>query len=209
MSELEHALRSALADPPGARPRDTDALYDIELRLTRRRQRRRRTGIGALAVAAVAAIAIPIGVAGPHLGSSASNGSGVRSAGGGGGALAAPSTTTAPAAVRKAAANLAGAPGSHPNRTVSWVRTTAEKWDRLADNVGAGQTNIAVYVIELRGHFTCYGCSRPEGARAPTGIAQVTVVPVRAGQHYRTGFGPSPRPYDLAKLGDVHTFTLH
>jgi hypothetical protein len=159
-------------------------------------------------VAAVAAIAIPIGVAGPHLGSSSSNSSAGVDAGGGGGALAAPSASSVPAAVREAATTLAGAPGSHPTRTVSWVRTTAVKWDRLADNVGVGESNIAVYVIELRGHFTCYGCSYPAGERAPSGIAQVTVVPVRPSQHYRTGFGPSPRPYDLTKLGDVHTFTL-
>jgi len=126
MSELEHALRDALTDPPVSVSTTGNPLHDIEDRLYKRRQRRRRTGIAALAASAVAAIAVPIAVVGLPTGGESMNSktaSGARANSNQGGATAA-----VPAAVRAAAERLAKEPGSHASRQVQWVRTTVGRF---------------------------------------------------------------------------------
>lgn len=201
MSELEHALRKALADPPTELPNEVrEPLWDIEERIHRRRRKQRRNAVVALACAAVAAVVVPLSVYGTPGGSQTYNSDARADHGGGQAAV--------PAAVRKAAENLASATGAHADRTAEWVRTTVRQWDRLAHTSSTGEATMAVYIVQLRGHFTCSICPLPASATPPTGKAQLAVVPTRRGQHTSGAFGPIKRPYDLRKLGAVHTFSL-
>jgi hypothetical protein len=207
MSELEHALRTALSDPPIEQPPGINAMHDIERRLWRRRQRRRRTGLGALAACAVAAVAVPIATLHPNLGSSASNGSAAVDAKAGG-AKAAPArtpATTAPAAVRKAAADALQDRGAHASDRAEWVETTVSKW-WTPDGDSTATARSRIYVIQLYGHFTCTRC------RTPVGVMKGNVELIAQSVDPKLNYGGisfQDKPNDLAKLGPVHTFNPH
>jgi hypothetical protein len=206
MSELEHALRDTLADPPVDPPALRNPLHDIEDRLYKRQQRRRRTSVAALAASAVAAFVVPISVYGlPTTGVSTNSKS---SSAGAERAAAAPSAVAVPAAVRRAAENLAKEPGSRPDRQVEWVRTTVGRFEAMQGDINHNvPRGRQIYVVQLRGKFVCETCSHPRGAKTPTGIAEQVTLAVDPHLSY-SNFGLTKRPYDLARLGVVHTFTL-
>lgn len=205
MSELEHALRAALADPPVESPTGVrEPLWDIEERIHQRRRKQRRRTVAALACAAVAAIVVPLSVYGSP-GSPVSNtdskaASGAANGNGGGGVAA------VPAVVRKAAENLAKAPGSHADRTVEWVRTTVGRFEAMQGDTNNVPRNRQIYVVQIRGNFVCHACSYL-GSRPPTGRAEQVTLAVNPHVSY-DNFGLTQKPYDLSKLGAVHTFTL-
>jgi hypothetical protein len=166
-------------------------------------------------VAAVAAIAIPIGVAGPHLGSSSSNSSaGVDAGGGGGGRVRkpAPAEPAPPAAVRAAAQSAADAPGATVSGPVRWVQTRLSRiWALEPPNRGIKPADRAVYVIALTGRFRCTDCNLPAGPghySPPTVTSERIIVPVTPRAGDRSPTAAQGESYDLTKLGDVHTFTL-
>jgi hypothetical protein len=55
-----------------------------------------------------------------------------------------------------------------------------------------------VYLVAMRGHFSCSGCPGPLGAGAPTGTVMTLELPVTSGGH---GLGISGRYPDLGLLG--------
>lgn len=206
MSELEHALRAALADPPaeltgGIR----DPLWDIEERIRRRRHKRRRGALAAMACAAVAAVVVPLSVYGtpvrPQTASSNSGGGGSN-----GGAAADTATPAPPAAVRKAATNLAKARGSRADRTAEWVQTTVGRFEAMQGDTNNVPRGREIYVVQIRGTFVCYTC-KYLGSKPPTGRAEQVTLAVSPHVSY-SNFGLTQKPYDLSKLGAVHTFAL-
>jgi hypothetical protein len=204
VSELEHALREALADPPAELPDGVrHPLWDIEERIHRRRQKQRRGAVAALACAAVAAVVVPLSVYGSPGGSQMTNGDSKAASAGNGGAVAA-----APAAVRRAADKAAHAAGTRADRTVQWVRTTMHDWDSQQGRALLTLTGQQIYVVKLTGRFVDDLWNPPAGPghyKADTVPTELVVISVHNGkvttvQHERM---------DLPKLGAVHTFTLH
>jgi hypothetical protein len=116
------------------------------------------------------------------------------------------------------------APPAAPNPAL--VQTAIEARDRLGDpnvssvaiyatTVGAYRHASAqapppgpdqdVYVLVLRGHFTCAGCSRPPGAAPPTGRVAAIVLDRRTLDQVE--FGLSDR-LDVGPLGPADTIPL-
>jgi hypothetical protein len=56
-----------------------------------------------------------------------------------------------------------------------------------------------VFVVEMRGHFTCNGCSVPAGASAPTGTVMTVILDARSLRE--TDFGLSRHWKNLNVLG--------
>lgn len=62
-----------------------------------------------------------------------------------------------------------------------------------------------VFVIQLRGKFTCTECSYPPGASPPTGTASQDVLSATTLQS--TDFGVTPRPVAMQRMGPVMHLT--
>jgi len=72
-----------------------------------------------------------------------------------------------------AAERLAKEPGSHASRQVQWVRTTVGRYEAMQGDVSNDvPRSRQIYVVQLTGTFVCKSCSRPSGAKAPTGTAE-------------------------------------
>jgi hypothetical protein len=207
VSELEHALREALADPPAELPDGVrHPLWDIEERIHRRRQKQRRGAVAALACAAVAAVVVPLSVYG-----SPGGGSRTASNSGGGKAASASQSVAPPAAVRTTAVSTAKTAGAalHIDTTASWVRTTSDELRTATPLTGSFATNDQrVYVIKLTGRFVDLSWNPPAGPghyKPRTITTEFVVVPAGSGK----AIVLQKRHIDLGKLGAVHTFTLH
>lgn len=203
MSELEHALRDALADPPAELPDGVrEPLWDIEERIHRRRQKQRRSAVAAVACAAVAAVVVPLSVYGTPGGSQTFNGDSKAVNAGNGGAQVA-----VPAAVRTGADKAAHVPGAHANRVARWVKTTTDKWDAQQGEALATLAGQQIYVVKLTGRFIDDQWKPPAGPghyKPDTVTTELVVFSAHNGksttvQHERM---------DLSKLGVVRTFTL-
>jgi hypothetical protein len=111
-----------------------------------------------------------------------------------------------PAAVVAAARALLGAveAGYTVTGPAEWVRTTRRAYERLAGYRGSGPDE-ELYVVQLRGQFTCAACSRPRGAKAPTGSAVSSGFPVHGPGETSGSVGA---PLHLNQLGTVHTFPV-
>ncbi len=209
MSELEHALREALADPPVDAASAGDGLADIEHRL-RRRQRRRRTGLASLAAAAVVAAVVPVAVQNWPSSQSAKSDSaaavGARApsaAGGDAAPQASSGAQSVPAAVRRATDDALQDRGAHPRGAGQWVETTVSKW-WPPDGDSTATADSKIYVIQLRGHFVCTRC---RGLTHVKGNVELVALSVDPKRNYG-GISVRAQPADLSKLGTVHTFTL-
>jgi len=111
-----------------------------------------------------------------------------------------------PAAVVAAARGLLGAvePGYTVTGPAEWVRTTRRAYERLVGYRGSGPDED-LYVVQVRGRFTCAACSRPQGAKAPAGSAVSSGLPVHGPGETSGSVGA---PLDLNRLGTVHTFPV-
>ena len=58
-----------------------------------------------------------------------------------------------------------------------------------------------MWLVQLRGEFTCNTCPRPQGADAPTGTVITLILDADAEQQY--SFALSDTPVDVALLGTV------
>ena len=65
--------------------------------------------------------------------------------------------------------------------------------------------NAKVFVIQLRGTFTCNECSHPSGANAPTGSAAQDVLTF--GSLTTSDFGLTPNPVVMQRMGPVMRLT--
>jgi hypothetical protein len=111
-----------------------------------------------------------------------------------------------PVAVVSAARDLLAslAPGYTVTGEAEWVQTTRRSYERAA-RYRSAEADEPLYVVQLRGRFTCAACTRPSGAPAQTGSAVGSAFPVdgRGGSSGSIG-----RPLDLSRLGTVHTFPV-
>jgi hypothetical protein len=83
--------------------------------------------------------------------------------------------------------------------------TTAREWSRASAQAPPPGPDQEVYVLVLRGHFTCNLCSHPLGARAPSGTIATLVLDHRS---FRTlEFGINSK-LDVSRLGPRHTISL-
>jgi hypothetical protein len=131
---------------------------------------------------------------------------GLLARGAGGSDPAAAAQPRPPAAVVSAARHLLGRlePGYTVTGEAEWVLTTRRSHERAADYRGAGPDE-PMYVVQVRGRFTCAACSRPHGAAAQTGSAVGAAFPVDGGGGSSGSIGGQ---LDLGRLGTVHTFPV-
>jgi hypothetical protein len=113
-----------------------------------------------------------------------------------------------PASVRAAllarAQGLARRDGERDPYDIQVVKTTAAEASRIAgegDRVIYSGPGPAVYLIAMRGRFTCDACSAPHGAKLPRGSVITLELPVTAGENFGSGFGVGDRYPDLAAAG--------
>lgn len=111
-----------------------------------------------------------------------------------------------PAVVVAAARELLRAvePGYSVTGPAEWVRTTRRAYERLA-GYREPDADEELYVVQVRGQFTCPACSRPYGARVQTGSAVSSGFPVHRQGETTGSIGP---PLDLSQLGTVNTFPV-
>jgi hypothetical protein len=111
-----------------------------------------------------------------------------------------------PAAVASATRSLLGSlePGYTVAGPAEWVRTTRRAYERLDDD-RVPNPDQELYVVQVRGRFTCAACSRPYGATVQTGSAVGSGFPVHGSGGTSGRIGP---PLDLSELGTVHTFAV-
>jgi hypothetical protein len=207
VSELEHALRAALADPPVEPPNGVrEPLWDIEERIHRRRRKQHRTAVAALACAAVAAVVVPLSVYGTPGGTRSANGD---AAGGGRAATSQVQAAAPPDTVRTTTKNTADASGAlHIDRTATWVRTTPDAL-KTATPLSASFTlnDQPIYLVKLTGRFVDLSWNPPAGPghyKPHTVTTEFVVVPAHGGK----AIVLQKRHIDLSTLGAVHTFTL-
>ena len=90
-----------------------------------------------------------------------------------------------------------------PNATGEAVRTTYRDAQRVVldgDTSTSPPPATPVWVIQLRGSFTCLECRHPPGP-APTGTAVVLIVNADTFEGY--DYAVTKQPHDLASLGTV------
>lgn len=111
-----------------------------------------------------------------------------------------------PTAVTTATRSLLGSfePGYTVVGPAEWVYTTRRAYERL-DGDRLPSPDEQLYVVQVRGQFTCAACSRPYGAAVQTGSAVGSGFPVHGSGGTSGRIGP---PLDLSKLGTVHTFPV-
>jgi hypothetical protein len=106
-------------------------------------------------------------------------------------------------------ARSTAAANGDPTVTGQAVRTTYGAAERVVlggDTSSSPPPGTAVWVVQLRGAFTCYQCSGPAGATAPKGTAIGLIVNAKTLVGY--DFTLSPKSHDLAELGQVVTLPL-
>jgi hypothetical protein len=84
------------------------------------------------------------------------------------------------------------------------VRTTIEEADRLTCGPGCHTyippPSTPVYLLAMRGHFSCNNCSPPAGARIGPGTVITLEIPVAAPSGY-SGFGFADKYPNLNAAG--------
>jgi hypothetical protein len=106
-------------------------------------------------------------------------------------------------------ARSTAAANGDPTVTGQAVRTTYGAAERVVlggDTSSSPPPGTAVWVVQLRGAFTCYQCLGPAGATAPKGTAIGLIVNAKTLVGY--DFTLSPKSHDLAELGQVVTLPL-
>jgi hypothetical protein len=84
---------------------------------------------------------------------------------------------------------------------VEAVQTTRRQAERLAGSE-SNQPDVPVWVVQVSGDdYSCDACSRPLGAEAPVGDYLTLVLTTET--YDGTSFGISPRPAELASVGEV------
>jgi hypothetical protein len=118
-------------------------------------------------------------------------------------------TVPPPPAVLARARQIDGAGTGQQNRVqgpVEWVRTTLGAVWRVGGFRGEGQPSQPVYVVQVHGRFCCH--PGPRG-HDPTADSLFEVLPVQGHPSDSLGGGAGHgHPFDLTRLGTVHTFTL-
>jgi hypothetical protein len=112
-----------------------------------------------------------------------------------------------PAAVRAVAQGLIRQVTVHRQQPVEWVLTTSDQWVKLEIGTipSTVPRNVPEYVVQIRGDFDCTTC----GTNPSHGSVLFSAGPVKEHPLIRYGFGLGITPYDLSKLGTVHTFQLN
>jgi len=117
-----------------------------------------------------------------------------------------PASTTSDPVLRTLAAQAraAATADGDPNATAEAVRTTLAEADRVALD-GVTSTNppgtTPVWVIQVRGDFTCTRCSVPPRRPSPTGTAIVIVLDANTFDQYAGALAHEPQ--DLSTLGTI------
>lgn len=115
-----------------------------------------------------------------------------------------------PAAVRAVAQGLIRQVTVHRQQPVEWVLTTSDQWVKLETGTipSTVPRNVPEYVVQIRGDFDCTTCPGI-GTNPSHGSVLFSAGPVKKHPLIRYGFGLGISPYDLSKLGTVHTFQLN
>jgi len=111
------------------------------------------------------------------------------------GALAGAPGTGVPASARALlrgqALRVAAAEGERHPYDIQAVRTTAGEADRITCgprcHTNASASRTPVYLLAMRGRFSCNTCSPPHGERIGPGTVITLEIPIRASLRY-TGF---------------------
>lgn len=117
---------------------------------------------------------------------------------------ASPPAAPNPALVQTAIATRDGLGDPHVS-SVAVYATTIRAYHQASAQAPPQGPDQDVYVLVLRGHFTCTGCSRPPGAPPPTGTIAAVVLDRRTLDQVE--FGLSDR-LDVGPLGRADTIPL-
>jgi hypothetical protein len=103
-------------------------------------------------------------------------------------------------AIAKNQAQSLGDPNVHTAEAVLTTRSLMNTALGFGRQPEQGQ-HAKAYVIQLRGTFTCTGCTYPSGASAPTGTAAQVVLSYDSLSI--TDFGLTPRRVSMQRMGTV------
>jgi hypothetical protein len=228
VSPIEDLLRDTLAHPPVTVEPPPDPVGALGRRVRVLRRRRHTVLASALGTALLlAGAAVALGRGGgrpdpaPAGGAMAmsyasqqpvpSSGSSSAQSGIVGSAAAPPDGVRPPAVVSTRATELVRAhPGGHVDGPAEWVSTSYQDARRVM-GFDDGHTSGAVFVLQLRGTFSCL-CPGPApggGARVVHVITEyVPPAPPQQASGSTGGGSLGQTPFDLSRLGHVHTFTI-
>jgi hypothetical protein len=227
VTPIEDLLRDTLAHPPVAVEPPPDPVGALARRVRVLRRRRRTvlaSALGTVVVLAGAAVVLDRGAGAPGTApavgamalSSTSrpavtpDSSSAQSGIVGSAASVPEDAVPPPAVVRTRATELVRAhPGGTVDGPAEWVSTSYQH-ARVVMGFDDGHASGAVYVLQLRGTFSCLCPGPPPGGGARVVHVITEYVPPAPPQQASRGGGGSlgQSPYDLSRLGKVHTFTV-
>ena len=128
-------------------------------------------------------------------------------------AVAEPGQPVPASAVRRLTAIADRAVTANGGRPVAWATVVVTTHAKALTSATPGDTTpgakAIVYLVTIKGHFTCGLCSVPPGGHAPVGAYLSLVIDARTLEGTDSGIGPKPPPVPPTRFGPVTYLKVH